>query len=113
MEIPKIIDMKVIKRLKLKIITKIQKILLRSDREILAKLYYFLAKLHFSIYFDGELSLEEEILNNSESGYLAAKRHSRLVVKTLYSESADIRKKMVRAAARGAFVKNIILTAKI
>lgn len=106
-------------KIKLKVISKIQKLLLRLDENIdiaitdgaLFNLYYSLAHKHFKIYFGK--SLEQEILHNSEIGYMAAKRHSRLVIATLYKDSSDMRKKMIRAAARGTFVKNILLNTEL
>jgi len=102
-----------IRRLVVKLITKVQKLLLRSETELASSAYYALARLHFSLYFKGEKSLEQEILNNTEDGYKAAKRHGRLVINTLYKDSDSVIKRMVRAASRGSFVKNIILNAKI
>lgn len=106
-------DLSAPRRLALKLITKVQKVLLRSESKVATNLYYSLAKLHFKTYFSGSKDLETEILNDTHSGYAAVRRHSRLVVNTLYKDSQEIRKKMIRSAARGSFVKNIIINAKL
>lgn len=113
------------KNILLKLITVVQKRMLKMDAfyDSLAQLdedsvsaaiaqfgfrmYYRLAKLHFKLYFGKDLV--QEILNNTEEAHLAVKRHGRLVVKTLYKDSADMKKKMIRHAARGSFRKNLIL----
>ena len=100
-----------LKKMSLKIITKIQKILLKSQREIAVDLYYRLAKLHFRIYFGK--SLEEEILQDSVIGYRAAMRHSRLVVKVLYSNSSGTARKIAKLSSRASFIKNILLEVKL
>ena len=109
----KLSDMTITKRLKLKVITKIQKLLLKSQRVMAVNLYYYLARLHFKIYTDGYMTLDGCILNDSEAGYMAARRHARLVVNTLYPDATDAFKKWVRAAARGSFRKNIIINADL
>ncbi len=106
-------DLSAPRRLALKLITKVQKVLLKSERKLATNLYYSLAKVHFSVYFSGKKDLETEILNDTHDGYAAVRRHGRLVVNTLFKDSQEIRKKMVRSAARGSFVKNIILNAKL
>jgi hypothetical protein len=99
------------KKLLLNIITKLQKLLLKSDRKIASDLYYRLAKLHFKLHFGVEL--ENEVLNATDIAYMAAKRHSRLVLKALYPGATGIRYKMVRYASRSSFTKNILLNAKL
>lgn len=106
-------DLSAPRRLALKAITKVQKFLLKYETTIATNMYYFLAKLHFSVYFSNTKDLETEILNDTHDGYAAVRRHSCLVVNALFKDSQDIRKKMIRSAARGSFVKNIILNAKL
>ncbi len=110
---PKLSDLSAPRRLVLKLITKLQKVLLKSERPLVLMVYYKLSRLHFSVYFSGKLSLETEVINNTEAGYRAARRHSILVVNTLFKESADIRKKIIRNAAQESFKKNILLNAKL
>lgn len=99
------------KNVVLKIITKIQKFLLKSQRKTAINLYYYLAKLHFKIHFDRDL--EGEILNNSAIGYMAVKRHSRLVLKVMYKDSPYMAKKIARYGSRSSFIKNILLETKL
>lgn len=110
---PKLSELGVVRRSILKLITKVQKILLRSERKLITNLYYTLARIHFSIYFSGKLSLDQEVMNNTEAGYRAMRRHSILVVNTLFKTSADMRKKIIRNAAQESFKKNILLNAKL
>jgi hypothetical protein len=107
----KLSEMGVMKRLKLKAITKIQKLLLKSQKVLAVNLYYYLARLHFKIYVDGYMTLDDCILNDNEAGNMAARRHARLVINSLYPDASDAFKKWVRAAARGSFRKNIIINA--
>ena len=109
-----------LKSIALRLVNKAQKILLKIDTGIdigegkaskATELYYFLAKLHFKLHFG--TSLEEEILNNTENAHLAVKRHSRLVLMVLFPDASEMRKKVIRHAARGAFRKNLILNAKV
>jgi ferritin-like protein len=95
----------------LKLITAVQKLLIRSGNKYMQALYYKLAALHFKIHFKKDLLTET--LENTEIARFAAKRHSRMVVSVLYSKSDDARKRMIRAAARGSFTKTIILNASI
>lgn len=100
-----------LKGLQVKLITKVQKLLLRFNNQRATNLYYYLAKLHFKIYTG--LVLEEEVLNNTEIGYIAAKRHGRLVLKVLYKDSSQMARKVARYASRGSFIKNILLGSKL
>lgn len=99
------------KRLKLKMITRIQKILLKVNKGWAGNLYYFLAKMHFKTYFNLDLQTETE--NSTEKSKMAAKRHSTLVLKVLYKNSKYKALLKVRNAARKTFVKNILLNAKL
>ena len=92
-------------------ITKIQKMLLRSQSEMALNLYYYLAKKHFKLILGKDLEIE--ILNNTTAGYQAAKRHSRLVLKVLYKDASPIDRKIARCGSKGSFVKNIILGADL
>lgn len=94
----------------MKTITKLQKLLLLFDNQLASKAYYLLAKLHFKMHFG--LDLETEVLENSENAYLAAKRHGRLVLKTLHPNAKGIHKKIVKYSSTGIFTKNILLNAK-
>ncbi len=105
----KLENMGSLRRLALSLITKVQRFLLKKDTDLATTIYLKLASLHFSLYFEGTKSLSEETLNNTGAAYAAAKRHSRMVISTLYSDSHPIRKRMVRAASKGSFLKNIIL----
>lgn len=99
------------KELILKLITKVQKLLLRSNTKVATNMYYALAKLHFKIHFGTEL--EAEVLEATDNAYLAAKRHSRLVLKTLYPNAKGVHRKIVKYSSRSAFTKNILLNAKV
>lgn len=94
-----------------KLITKVQKLLLRSNLTMATNLYYYLAKKHFKLLLDKDL--EHEVLNNTILATWAAKRHSRLVLNTLYKDSSPMARKIARYGSRGSFVKNIILGAKL
>ena len=94
-----------------KAITKLQKLLLRSDRKIAVNLYYYLAKLHFKLVLGADL--EEETLNNTDKARMAASRHGRLVLKTLYADSSEMHRKVVKHSSQSSFSKNIILNAKL
>jgi len=95
------------KRLMARGVTLLQKIALRMNGNLSYKAYMKLEEIHFDLFF-GE-SLEENILNNTEKAHLACKRHARLVVKTLYPNADVCSARMIRAAARGSFRKNILL----
>ena len=110
-QIPKMSDMGVIRRLALKLISKLQKQLLKSPAKSATNLYYKLAKIHFKLYFKKDL--EQEVLNDTVAAYKAIDRHSRLVIKSLYNDKDEAVKKHLAAATRGAFVKNIILNAEL
>jgi hypothetical protein len=100
------------KKLVMRLITEVQKLLLRVNREFATDLYYRLAKIHFKMHFGTDL--ETEVLNATDNAYLAAKRHSRLVLKVIYPNAKeDVHKKIVKYAARSTFTKNIILNAKL
>lgn len=109
--VPKYKDLGVVRRLALKLITKVQKCLLKSDKIIATDLYYFLAEKHFSIYFSGQYTLKKAILEDTDLGIFATNRHARLVVKALYSTADEYIKNKVVAASRGSFRKNVILAA--
>lgn len=94
-----------------KLITKAQKLLLRSNLQMAVNLYYYLAKKHFRLLLDKDL--EEEALNNTDAARMAARRHSRLVLKVLYKDSSVMTRKIARYGSRGSFIKNIILGAKL
>ena len=100
-----------VKKLKLKVISIIQKLLLRSESELANKLYYKLAKKHFNIHFG--TNLIDEVGNATENAEKAAARHARLVVKVLYSDSTPESKRRLRAAARGSFTKNLLLETEL
>lgn len=95
----------------LKLITKIQKLLLRSKLKIATNAYYALAKIHFKIHFG--LDLSEQVLNDTDFARKAAKRHSVLVSNTLYKDANESTKRMIKSAAKGTFIKNLILSAKL
>ena len=99
------------KSLTLKLIAGAQKLLLRSERPLALKLYMKLARLHFKQTFNSDL--EEEVLNNTILSDAACRRHARLVVKVLYKDAPAGTKRMVRAAAKGSFRKNILLATEI
>lgn len=98
------------KKLTMKMITKLQRLLLLLDNRMASKAYYCLAKVHFKMHFG--LDLEAEALENSDNAYLAARRHSRLVLKTLHPEISGVHKKIVKHSSIGIFTKNILLNAK-
>lgn len=104
---PRLKDLSLGKRLKLNAITKIQKFLLKRDAKVANTLYYYLAKLHYSVYFDRDL--EADIMADTHTAYKAAQRHSRLVAKVLFPEGSEKTINVVKAAARGSFVKNLLL----
>lgn len=85
--------------------------MLKSDSSFATTVYYMLAKLHFRLVFGVEL--EDHVVRSSILSDVAQNRHARLVVSTLYKGSDKQAKRRIRAAARGAFVRNIILTAKV
>lgn len=94
-----------------KLITKVQKLLLKSDHKIALELYYYLAKKHFKLLLNK--NLEEEILNKTDAGYMAASRHGRLVLGTLYKDSSKMTRKIALYSSVESFIKNIILDAKL
>lgn len=94
-----------------KLITRVQKVLLKSNRKMALDLYYYLAKKHFKLVLGKDL--EREVVYNTDAAHMAAKRHSRLVLRVLYKDSNKMTRKIVRYSSRDSFIKNIILDAKL
>lgn len=95
------------KQLKLNTISFLQKQLLKINCGFATDMYYELAKKHYLIHFGRNLT--GDVCMNVDDAQKAAKRHARLVVKTLYKNSTPDTKKRIRAMARGSFIKNILL----
>lgn len=93
----------------LTLISKIQRLLLRTNSTLAAALYYKLAILHFNLYARtleaGSFPLAQEVSLNSTLGKAALRRHSRLVINTLYKKSDIDIKRVVRYAAKEHFRK--------
>ena len=103
-----------LKEMVLKIISKVQRVLLKINNNLATELYYYLAKKHYKIYFDQySADLETDVLNEDFHAHLAARRHARLVVSTLYKNINKQHKRMITRAAKQSFVKNIILNVKL
>ena len=95
----------------LKLITVIQKLLIRSENKTISNLYYKLAALHFKKLTGKDLM--NETLMDSDEADDAAQRHADMVASILFKSSHEQYKKIIRAAARGSFKKNIILNASL
>jgi hypothetical protein len=95
----------------LKLIDAAQRILIRSENKHISSLYYKLAAMHFKRLHGKDLM--EEVMEDSQIADEAADRHANMVADILFKSSLDIRKKIIRAAARGSFKKTIILSASV
>ena len=97
-----------IRKLVLKLITKLQEKTINCDNLFL---YSLLTKLHFRIYTGVSL---EEVFNTASSDALemfhnAAERHSKMVVSLIYGSSSKTHKKMLKNLAYESFCKNFLL----
>ena len=104
----KISEFGLIKRIVLKLLHRLKKVAIRNDMK---GLYDKLFKLHFSLYFDKDL--EQEIVDMTEEGRAALRKHGRMVVREVYSnQQLDIKKRLYKASMT-AYRDNVILNLKL
>lgn len=110
-KIPKKSELSLTSRILLKAISKVQICLLKLPNAIAVDTYYKLAEWHFYIYFKRDLA--GAVLAETVAGDMAVTRHGRLVIKALFSDKEAASKGRLAAAARGVFIKNLILNMEL
>lgn len=98
-----------IKKLLLKLITKLQEVSIKGDN---VDIYLMLTGLHFKIYF--EKDLVEEALINSKEFDIAAKRHANMVLVNIYNQKEKNVSNIIEyKLAKRAFRQGLLLKVNI
>ena len=92
----------------LRLITKLQASAIRSDD---TRIYYFLSKLHFMLYFRKNLIAESLI--DSYVFTKAQKRHAKMVINILHNDKSKETKGKLYKLAKISFSENLLLEVKL
>lgn len=98
-----------IRKLVLKLITKLQGVAVQNDNR---DIYMFLTKLHFKLYF--RKSLVDAALENSEEFKKAARRHGRIVMTKVHKRTKKTEQNMkLYKLAQNSFKKDLLLEVEL